>query len=84
MISLAGARVTHMQAHLMAWFGIRGIGSLYYLMFVLGYWRHPDLTDRFVSLVLTVVAVSILVHGISATPLMEHYYRHRDRRYEAR
>jgi NhaP-type Na+/H+ or K+/H+ antiporter len=83
-ISLAGARVTRMQRRLLAWFGIRGIGSLYYLMFALQYWRHPDLTERFVSLVLTVVAVSILVHGISATPLMEQYYKHRDRRLEPR
>lgn len=79
MVSLAGARVTRMQGRLLAWFGIRGIGSLYYLMFALQHWQH-DLWQRLVALILTVVAVSILVHGISATPLMEQYYKHRDRR----
>lgn len=73
MISLAGANVTWMQRNLMGWFGIRGIGSLYYLLFALQYDWLPDLTDRFVSLVLTVVATSVLVHGISSTPLMELY-----------
>jgi NhaP-type Na+/H+ or K+/H+ antiporter len=82
MISLIGARATRMQRRLMAWFGIRGIGSLYYLMFALQYSWQADLVPRFVSLVLTVLAISILVHGISATPLMEQYYKHRDRRSE--
>jgi NhaP-type Na+/H+ or K+/H+ antiporter len=35
----------------------------------------PELAEYLASLVLTVVAASIIVHGISATPLMEHYYR---------
>ena len=78
-ISLAGAKATPLQRRLMAWFGIRGIGSLYYLMFALQYPWRPDLAQRFISLVLTVLAVSILVHGISATPLMEQYYRRRGR-----
>ena len=60
-----------------AWFGIGGIGSLYYLMFALQYqWRY-DLGHRIVPLVLTVVAVPALVHGISATPLMDLYYKRR-------
>jgi NhaP-type Na+/H+ or K+/H+ antiporter len=77
LIALTGARANPLQRRLMAWFGIRGIGSLYYLMFALQYQWQADLTQRFVSLVLTVLATSILVHGISATPLMELYYRRR-------
>jgi NhaP-type Na+/H+ or K+/H+ antiporter len=79
LISLVGARVNRTQARLMAWFGIRGIGSLYYLMFALQYPWRPDLSDRLVPLVLTVLAVSIVVHGLSATPLMEQYYKRRER-----
>jgi NhaP-type Na+/H+ or K+/H+ antiporter len=84
LLALAGARATGLQRRLMAWFGIRGIGSLYYLMFALQYAWQPDLTQRFVPLVLTVLAISVLAHGISATPLMEQYYRHRDRHREMR
>jgi NhaP-type Na+/H+ or K+/H+ antiporter len=74
-IALAGSTVTRMQRRMMAWFGIRGIGSLYYLMYALQYQWHPGLMERFVPLVLTAVAVSIVAHGISATPLMEWYHR---------
>lgn len=76
-IALAGAPSTRLQRWLMAWFGIRGIGSLYYLMFALQYPLDVGMMQRIVPLVLTVLAVSIMAHGISATPVMEKYYRRR-------
>lgn len=76
--TLAGSSDTSpLQRRLLAWFGIRGVGSLYYLLFALQYRWLPDMTQRFVSLVLTVVAVSVLLHGISSTPLMDSYHRRR-------
>jgi NhaP-type Na+/H+ or K+/H+ antiporter len=70
-----------LQNSLLAWFGIRGIGTLYYLVFSLQFPWLPDLTHRFISLVGTVVAISIVLHGISSTPLMGLYYqRKRERR----
>ncbi|MGE5649446.1 MAG: cation:proton antiporter [Bacillota bacterium] len=76
--ALAGTRgVTRLQRWLMAWFGIRGIGSLYYLMFALQFPLPPPLAERLVPLVLTVVAISVLAHGISATPIMDLYYKRR-------
>jgi NhaP-type Na+/H+ or K+/H+ antiporter len=74
---LASTSIARSQRRLMAWFGIRGIGTLYWLMYALQYEWQPDLSDRFISTVLTVVAVSIVVHGISATPLMGAYHRRR-------
>jgi NhaP-type Na+/H+ or K+/H+ antiporter len=80
-IAVAGAvqssSATKLQRRLMAWFGIRGVGSLYYLMFALQYTWPRELATRLTSIVLTVVAMSILLHGISSTPLMELYGRHR-------
>jgi sodium/hydrogen antiporter len=76
-IALTGQRATRLQRQLVAWFGIRGIGSFYYLVFALQYPWQDNLKQRFVPLVLTVVAVSVLVHGVTATPLMERYYRRR-------
>ena len=58
---------------LLGWFGIRGVGSLYYLMFAIAQGVAPALVERLLPLVLTVVAVSIVIHGISATPLMNLY-----------
>ena len=40
----------------------------------------PELTQRLVPLVLTVIALSIVVHGISATPLMASHERRMQRR----
>lgn len=77
-VALVGAHdVTRLQRWLMAWFGIRGIGSLYYLTFALQYQLQSELAARLVPLVLTVVAISVMVHGISATPIMDLYYRRR-------
>jgi NhaP-type Na+/H+ or K+/H+ antiporter len=61
------------QRWLMGWFGIRGIGSLYYLAYAINH----DATDRAavndVSLTLSVIAISIVLHGISSTPLLKRY-----------
>jgi sodium/hydrogen antiporter len=53
-----------------AWFGIRGIGSVYYAIFVLGFGLAYSDSVELLAAVFTVIASSIVVHGISATPLM--------------
>jgi NhaP-type Na+/H+ or K+/H+ antiporter len=72
---LAGAGCSRRELKLLSWFGIRGIGSLYYLMYVIEAGPPDELTEKLVSLVLTVVAASIAVHGISATPVMQRRKR---------
>ena len=54
----------------MAWFGVRGVGSLYYaaVAVVTGV-LTPDETEVIVWTALVCVMVSILVHGLSATPV---------------
>ena len=49
-----------------AFFGIRGIGSLYYLAYAVEHAEFPNV-DRLWALVAFTVVVSILVHGTSAT-----------------
>lgn len=75
LVGLAGMRIAPAQRHLIGWFGIRGIGSLYYLLFAIAHGLPDDLGRRLVSLTLTVVAASVVVHGISVTPLMAWYER---------
>jgi NhaP-type Na+/H+ or K+/H+ antiporter len=72
-IALWGTHANLQQRRLIGWFGIRGIGSIYYLAYALNHGLPADLADRIVSLTLTTVAVSIIVHGISVTPLMNKY-----------
>jgi NhaP-type Na+/H+ or K+/H+ antiporter len=74
-IGLIGSRSSGVQRHLMAWFGIRGIGSVYYLAYATHHGLDPALAERIGTLVLSAVAVSIVVHGISVTPLMRRYRR---------
>lgn len=63
-----------------AWFGIRGIGSLYYLFYAMVHGLQEDESRRLLGVTLAVVAVSAVVHGISVTPIMNHYATRRERR----
>jgi NhaP-type Na+/H+ or K+/H+ antiporter len=57
------------------WFGVRGVGSLYYLAFALTHGLAGPEGRHLADATLVVVATSILVHGISVTPLMRRYSR---------
>ena len=72
-LGLLGAAVRKDQRLLLSWFGIRGIGSIYYLMFVVNHGVPRELAEYLLALTLTVVTASILLHGISVTPLMNAY-----------
>ncbi|GAC1603066.1 MAG: cation:proton antiporter [Ramlibacter sp.] len=74
-IGLAGSSAAGNQRLLIGWFGIRGIGSLYYLMYATNHGLAPRLAEQLTSLTLSVVVASIVVHGISVTPLMAMYER---------
>ena len=70
---LAKSSVSRNQRRLIGWFGIRGVGSLYYLMFALNHGIEGKLAGQLVGLTLSVMVASIVVHGISVTPLMAAY-----------
>jgi NhaP-type Na+/H+ or K+/H+ antiporter len=74
-IGLVGSRTSTSQRALIGWFGIRGIGSLYYLAYAISHGLAPEVATTMVALVLSTVVVSIVVHGISVTPLMSFYER---------
>ncbi len=62
---------------MVGWFGVRGIGSLYYLMFAIQHGLPEDLALDLIQLTFIAVALSILVHGISVKPLMSRFWRRR-------
>lgn len=78
-IGLAGASVSRDQRILISWFGIRGIGSIYYLMYAINHGLPSALAAEITALTLTTVAISIVLHGMSVTPLMKLYGRRRSR-----
>jgi sodium/hydrogen antiporter len=79
-LTLIHSPVSHTQRWLIGWFGIRGVGSVYYLMYAINHGLPVDLANRIAGLTLAVVVVSIIVHGISVTPLMAAYERASSRR----
>lgn len=58
---------------LFGWFGIRGIGSLYYLAYSLGKALKGESAEQIAWITYTTIVVSVIIHGISATPLMNWY-----------
>lgn len=67
---LRGRLLEKRQRLLVGWFGIRGIGSLFYLAFAMEHGISGTLAHELLATTLVCVALSILLHGISATPLM--------------
>lgn len=76
-VVLMGTGTSRVQRALMAWFGVRGVASLYYLFFAMQHGLANDVSQTLVNLVVPVVAASVLLHGISVTPLMSWYRKRR-------
>ena len=66
----AGSLLGRRQRLFLAWFGVRGVAALFYAAFVVhsGALSRAESTTVFWTAVV-VVAVSVLVHGVSASPL---------------
>lgn len=69
MIGLAGFRADLSEKLTLAFFGIRGVGSLYYLAYGLNHMNVGG-RERLWATVGLVVLVSILLHGLTVTPVM--------------
>jgi NhaP-type Na+/H+ or K+/H+ antiporter len=59
------------------WFGVRGIGSLYYLMYAINHGLPPYIADDLIQITAIVIVLSIVLHGTSVKPLMERFWRKR-------
>jgi len=70
-------RLPKTQRRIVAWFGIRGVGSLFYLALVLDSGLPANLATTLVNATLPAIALSVLLHGVSATPLMALYRKRR-------
>jgi NhaP-type Na+/H+ or K+/H+ antiporter len=78
-VGLLRSNTSVSQRSLIGWFGIRGIGSLYYLMYATNHGLDRELAANLGALVFSAVVASIVVHGISVTPLMALYERRKRR-----
>jgi NhaP-type Na+/H+ or K+/H+ antiporter len=76
LVGLLGTPTTWRIRGMSSWFGVRGIGSLYYLMYAIQHGLPESLAIQLIQPTLIVVTLSILLHGISVKPLMGHFWRH--------
>jgi NhaP-type Na+/H+ or K+/H+ antiporter len=74
-VCLLGTRTPRRMLGMTAWFGVRGIGSMYYLMYAIQHGTPEALSLQLMQLTLIVVALSILLHGLSVKPMMKGVWR---------
>ncbi len=74
-ISMLGSRIPLPTVSLFGWFGIRGVGSLYYLTYAFGKGLQGETGEQIAWITYSTVVISVLLHGISSTPLMNWYER---------
>ncbi|WP_232528899.1 cation:proton antiporter [Mycetocola zhujimingii] len=77
-IGLAFGKTGPRERGVISFFGVRGVGSLFYIAYGLqhGNFTHPDRLWAIASLV---VLGSIVIHGVVATPAMNYLDRRRAR-----
>jgi NhaP-type Na+/H+ or K+/H+ antiporter len=66
-----GAKLSRWDGALVSWFGVRGIGSIFYVAYAVNHGLAGPERDTIIGLTLTVVTASVLLHGISINGLMK-------------
>lgn len=78
-IALTPGKTGPRERAVIAFFGVRGVGSLFYIAYGLQYGEFAG-GDRLWAIVSAVILGSILIHGVAATPTMALLDRARRRR----
>ena len=74
LLGLIGAKATSREKLIIAFFGIRGVGSFYYLAYGLNHGEFAD-ADRLWTILSLVVVMSVVLHGLTVTPVMRRLDR---------
>ncbi len=73
-LSLFGTGLSAPSYLFLGWFGPRGLASILFVLLILEDSDVPHV-DELLSVTVITVALSALLHGISAAPLAQHYGR---------
>jgi sodium/hydrogen antiporter len=73
-LSLIGTHISLPSKAFLGWFGPRGLASILFLLLILEETETPNHHEIF-GVVITTVALSIMLHGLSAVPLSQWYGR---------
>ena len=76
LIALLGSGHPMRERLLLAFLGIRGVGSVYYVAYGINHGDFGD-SERLWAVVGFIILLSIVVHGVTATPLLERLARRR-------
>ncbi|WP_242139982.1 cation:proton antiporter [Sphingomonas sp. TREG-RG-20F-R18-01] len=79
LLAFAGTDTPGLSKRLMGFFGIRGIGTLFYLQYAFNRAQFSERSQIWAIAGATIL-LSIVVHGMTATPLMAHADARREKR----
>ena len=75
---LIGLKAERSEKLTLAFFGIRGVSSIYYVAYALNHAAFPA-AERLWAIIGLVVLLSVLLHGLTVTPVMRQLDRHQGR-----
>jgi NhaP-type Na+/H+ or K+/H+ antiporter len=75
LIALLGHKADWHEKLTLAFFGIRGVGSIYYLAYGLNHMENVEGSERLWAFVGLIILLSILMHGLTVTPIMRQLDR---------
>lgn len=74
-ISTIGLNINPATRWLYGWFGIRGVGSIYYLAYAFGNGLQGQDGEQIAWITFWTIVISVVLHGVTSTPLMQWYER---------
>ncbi|MES2324979.1 MAG: cation:proton antiporter [Pseudomonadota bacterium] len=74
-IGLLGSNSSMRVRSIMGWFGVRGIGSIYYLMYAINHGLPKNLAGDLIEITIVVVMLSIIVHGTSVNLILDRFWK---------
>ncbi|MGA7508203.1 MAG: cation:proton antiporter [Erwinia billingiae] len=69
-IATAGMNAPRNQRLIIGWLGIRGIGSINYIAWAYTHGVAGEEVTRMANMAFTLIVASVIVHGVSVTPLL--------------
>jgi sodium/hydrogen antiporter len=74
LLGLIGSASSLRVRGITGWFGVRGIGSIYYLMFAINHGLPRNFAQDLIQMTVVVVMLSIVIHGTSVKPLFDRFW----------